>query len=112
MGFDLDDACDYVDAICSQIRIDSPNALIIVGTIYDIDGDTALVESYNTKLAAKMALRADYSASPALGKVIVYDQYAYLGPYQVTDWYNSIHLNQTGYDRAADGWYDQIVALF
>ena len=112
MGFDLDTACANVDAICSQIRIDSPNATIIIATIYDIDGDTALVESYNTKLAAKMAARAsDYSATPAVGKTFMYDQYALLGAYQVTDWYNSIHLNQTGYDRAANGWYDQIAAL-
>ena len=110
-GANLDTACNNVDAMCSQLRADSPGITIIVAKIYDVNGDTAGVIDYNTRLATKMALRADYAAAPQAGKTFMYDQYTYMGAYQTTDWATANHLNDTGYAKAAVGWHNQIIQI-
>lgn len=101
-----------VDDIVSQIRIDSPNATIWVAKICAINGKVTEVTTYNDALAAKMALRSDYSASNVIGKTMVYDLNAAVGPWSETNFANDNHCNDTGYDIVATAWYNQIISLF
>lgn len=96
----------------NQIYADNPNATIFVGNLYDRSGFTTEIQAYNTALAAAVAGHAKYSATPARGKVMNYDQYSVLGPYTPTYWGDVTHLNAAGYALAANGWYNQIITLY
>lgn len=95
-----------------KIYTDNPNATIFVANLYDRSGKTAEVIAYNSALATAVAGHAKYSATPAVNKVMNYDQYSVLGPYSPTYWGDVTHLNPAGYAIAATGWYNQIINLF
>lgn len=99
-------------SIEAQIRTDNPGATIFIANLYDRSGSTSGIITFNGVLATGVAGLADYSATPAIGKTMFYDQYAVLGSYTPTYWGDVTHLNIAGYSLAANGWYDQIVTIY
>lgn len=95
-----------------QIYTDNPSATIFMGNIYDRSGFTAAIQAHNIALAAAVVAHAKYSATPAIGKVMLYDQYTVIGPYDVANFGDLSHLNSTGYTLAAAGWHNQIITLY
>lgn len=95
-----------------QIRTDNSTATIFVANLYDRSGKTSEIQSLNTALATAIQGIASYSATPTLGKTMLYDQYTVIGAYSGTNYSDVTHLNATGYTLAANGWYNQIITLF
>jgi len=97
----------------SQIYTDNPNATVIVANLYDRSGKSAEITAFNAALATAVAGHAKYSATPAIGKCFLYDQYSVIGPYGAGTLYGDVtHLNAAGYTIAAAGWYNQIITLY
>lgn len=99
-------------SVIDKIRTDNPSATIFVANLYDRSGKEAEIVAYNSALATAIQGIASYSATPTLGKTMLYDQYTVIGAYSATNYADLTHLNATGYNIAATGWYNQIITLF
>ena len=99
-------------AIEAQIRTDNPSATVFIANLYDRSGSSAGITAFNSALATGVAGLSNYSSTPTAGKTMFYNQYSVLGPYSVTYWGDVTHLNAAGYNLAADGWFNQIAAVY
>ncbi len=101
-----------VISVINSLRSNSPDITIWVAKIIDCNGHTAEVDAYNVSLTTAIQGIASYSSINLLGKTMLIDMNAVLGPYNVTNYGNGTHPNATGYGIMADGWYNQLATLF
>lgn len=99
-------------SMIAQIRVDNPNATIWVADIIDRSGFTTQINTFNPALTTAVQGIASYSATNVIGKTMMVDINAALGPYNVTNYSDVTHPNAIGYALVTMGWYNQIITLF
>lgn len=99
-------------SMISQIRADNPSATIWVADIIDRSGFTTEINTFNAALDIAVQGVASYSATPVLGKTMLANINAAVGPYSGTNYGDLTHPNATGYALMTTGWYNQIITLF
>lgn len=99
-------------SMIDQIRSDNAEATIWVADIIDRSGYTAEVNTFNTALNTAIQGIPSYSSTDVLGKTMLINMNAIVGPYSPSTYSDATHPNAAGYALMTTGWYNKIITLF